>query len=211
MYHEINWIQWLGYAGSALIAFSMTMKSIVRLRIINLLGASTFALYGFLFDAYPVFILNSFIVIIDIYHLSRIYHKQDYFELFEPDSRSPFFRKFLQFHNKDIQQFFPDFKFIDSKDSKSIFVLRNMLPVGVFVCATKNDNKLEVLLDYVIPDYRDFKTAHSLYQNYNKIIDDVNLKYFVTQTTVPKHISYLQKLGFENAADLGQNWYIKEI
>jgi len=58
-----HWIQIIGYGGSFLIALSLSMKSISRLRKINLIGASTFAFYGFLMGAYPVLILNSFISI----------------------------------------------------------------------------------------------------------------------------------------------------
>ena len=39
-------LELLGYAASALIALSMTMSSILRLRLFNLAGALGFAIYG---------------------------------------------------------------------------------------------------------------------------------------------------------------------
>ena len=63
---EINFLQWIGYAASIIIALSMTMNSIVKFRWINLCGAFTFSTYGFLIGAYPVGILNGFIVLVDI-------------------------------------------------------------------------------------------------------------------------------------------------
>ena len=54
-------LQIIGYTGSVLVAVSLMMSNIVRLRWINLFGAGTFAIYGLLINAYPVFALNGFI------------------------------------------------------------------------------------------------------------------------------------------------------
>ena len=72
-----------GYLASGIIALSMTMSSIVRFRWINLVGASTFAIYGILIGALPVALLNGFIVMVDIYYLLRIYGKKELFETIE--------------------------------------------------------------------------------------------------------------------------------
>jgi hypothetical protein len=37
----------IGYAGSILIVISLAMSSIIKLRVINLMGAITFGVYGF--------------------------------------------------------------------------------------------------------------------------------------------------------------------
>jgi hypothetical protein len=65
------------YVGSALIAVSLMMTNIVPLRWINLVGAAVFSSYGLIIQAWPVFILNGFIVLIDIYHLFLLYRKPD--------------------------------------------------------------------------------------------------------------------------------------
>ena len=38
--------EFIGYAASILVAFSLMMSSILKLRIINLIGAITFVIYG---------------------------------------------------------------------------------------------------------------------------------------------------------------------
>lgn len=68
-------IELYGYLGSALIAVSLMMSNIYRLRWINMVGAGMFASYGLIIQAWPVFVLNGFIVLINIYHLSRLYRK----------------------------------------------------------------------------------------------------------------------------------------
>ncbi|MEJ2041676.1 MAG: hypothetical protein P8X74_11940 [Reinekea sp.] len=66
-------IEIYGYLGSALIAVSLMMSNIKQLRWINLIGAGMFASYGLIILAWPVAVLNGFIVLIDIYHLYQLY------------------------------------------------------------------------------------------------------------------------------------------
>ena len=66
---NIPLIEWVGYLASILIAISMLMKDMVKLRFINLVGCILFAIYGFTIGAYPVAIINVFITFINIYYL----------------------------------------------------------------------------------------------------------------------------------------------
>jgi hypothetical protein len=59
----------IGYIASALVAVSLMMSSILKLRVINLVGAALFTVYGLLIGAYPVAVMNLFIVLIDLYYL----------------------------------------------------------------------------------------------------------------------------------------------
>lgn len=69
------WLEFYGYLGSALIAISLMMGDIRKLRWINLVGAGAFASYGLLIGSWPVAVLNGFIVLIDVVHLWRIYRR----------------------------------------------------------------------------------------------------------------------------------------
>ncbi|WP_211227171.1 hypothetical protein [Saccharospirillum impatiens] len=69
---ELNWLELYGYLGSALIAVSLMMSDIRKLRWINLVGAGSFASYGLLISSWPVAILNGFIVLIDVVHLWQL-------------------------------------------------------------------------------------------------------------------------------------------
>ena len=65
----MNYVEIIGYAASILVAISLTMSQILKLRIYNLIGALAFCIYGFLIPAYPIFFVNGFIVCINIYYL----------------------------------------------------------------------------------------------------------------------------------------------
>jgi hypothetical protein len=66
---SIALIEWYGYLGSLIIAVSLTMSDIKRLRWLNMIGAGMFSSYGFIISAWPVLVLNAFIVLINIYHI----------------------------------------------------------------------------------------------------------------------------------------------
>ncbi len=194
-------LQWIGYTASAIIAFSMTLNSIVKFRWINLLGASLFATYGFLYHAFPVMLLNSIIVMVDVYYLIRIYTKPNLFDILEISEDSKYLLKFLDFHNKEIQTFFPGFKYKPEMNTISFFVLRNMAVAGVFLAHRKNDNILEVGLDYVVPEYRDYKNGKFLYYSLKDNFIRAGFKYIEANNSSPKHIKYLKKLGFKQEGD----------
>ena len=67
----MNWIEWIGYLGAALVVISfLAGKNMRMLRIINLLGAITFVCYGILLNNnLPIIIPNVFITCIQVYYL----------------------------------------------------------------------------------------------------------------------------------------------
>lgn len=71
----MQWLELYGYLGSALIAISLMMSNIRKLRWINLIGAGTFASYGLLIQAWPVAVLNGFIVLINVVHLLQMHRR----------------------------------------------------------------------------------------------------------------------------------------
>ncbi|MGE5681170.1 MAG: hypothetical protein ACM34K_09870, partial [Bacillota bacterium] len=100
----------VGYAASILVAISLTMSNIWKLRWINLLGAVIFSIYGIWVGAYPVLAVNSFIAVVNVYYIIQLSKRKDYFSYIEYDNpKDPLLSKFLEFYSKDIKKFFPDF------------------------------------------------------------------------------------------------------
>ncbi|HHF1026647.1 TPA: hypothetical protein ACPIWL_000493, partial [Haemophilus influenzae] len=54
------------------VAVSFLFKSIVYLRIVNSIGAILFVIYSVIITAYPVALLNAFLVVVNIYQLWRL-------------------------------------------------------------------------------------------------------------------------------------------
>lgn len=193
-------LQYIGYIASVIIALSMTMNSILKFRWINLAGASTFAIYGFLIGAWPVGFLNTFIVCVDIYYLVSIYSKKEIFEILEVRPENRYLIRFLEFHDKDIQKFFPGFSYKPEMNTVSFFTLRNMAVAGVFLARREGENTLKVGLDYVLPEYRDFKNGRFIYGQLSGKFTSEGFVKVLAAGKSKKYAKYLKKLGFaENA------------
>lgn len=199
-------IEIIGYAASVLIAVSLMMSSIVKLRIINLFGASLFSTYGFIIGAYPVGILNGFITLVDIYYLSEIFLKKEneYFRVLEVKTNSEYLNYFLQFYEKDIKKFIPSFSFNPCESCHVMFVLRNTIPAGLVISEYSANDSIHVRLDYAIPGYRDFKMGKYVF---NEIFKQKKVKYIYSDPGNEKHELYLRKMGFVKIELNGETLY----
>ncbi len=189
-------LQWIGYFASAIIALSMTMNSILKFRWVNIVGAFSFATYGFLIGAFPVMLLNSIIVMVDIYYLHKIYTKTNLFDTLEVNTDSKYLQKFLDFHKDDIEGFFPNFNYNPSLNTVSFYVLRNMTVAGLFLAHREGDDTLKVGLDYSIPEYRDYKNGKYLYESLKDSFKKEGYKKVVAEPSSDSHEKYLKKLDF---------------
>jgi hypothetical protein len=198
---EINILLWVGYIASAIIALSMTMNSIVKFRWINLVGASGFATYGFLIGALPVMALNGFIVAVDIYYLTKIYTKSHLFDTLKIRGDNKYLLKFLSYHDNEIQKFFPGFKYKPEVNTVSFFVLRNMAVAGIFLAHRENNTVLKVGLDYVVPEYRDYKNGKYVYHRLKDVFIKDGYKKIVAEGNNSSHIKFLKNFGFTKNAE----------
>lgn len=186
-----------GYAASALIAVSLMMSSIKRLRIINLIGAFGFAIYGLLIHAYPVAVLNSLIVCVNLYHLRRLLNAKQVYQLLEVKSDSDFLAHFLKVYGAEIKRILPDFRFAAKPGQMTVFILRDCTPVGVFIAEEQTPDKFRVLLDFVIPRYRNLHIGKFLFVESADIFRKRGIKEIIIQPRTREFGAYLWEIGFE--------------
>lgn len=192
-----NWIEVFGYLGSVIVLISLMMSNILKLRWINLVGATIFSTYGLLIGAVPVFVLNGLIAIIDVYYLVGMYRAKELFSLMEQKSNDPLLDKFLTFFQADIHKFFPDFNRQTEQSATYVLVFRDVLPVGVFAYRKISEVGAEVVLDYISPNYRDYKNAEYLINTRKERFINEGIKQLETHSDVPIHQKYLRKIGFK--------------
>jgi hypothetical protein len=204
-------IEVLGTAASVITAVSLTQKNIKRLRILNLIGAAAFALYGFLIKAWPVFGLNAFVAVFDLYYLREMFAKTDDFKVmdFHQVGRT-YTEEFLSFFKDDIQRFLWDVQPEEWDTAEGFYILRDMLPAALFVFrrVPEQDAKttdlgktgreeIEILFDYAIPAYRDYKNADFFF---TRGVRELGLTGKTARTAYgmsPLHEKYLKKMGFQ--------------
>ena len=197
-------LELVGYAASALIAVSLMMSSIKRLRLINLVGAAGFAIYGLLIHAYPVAVLNGVIALVNIYHLRRLLNAKQVYQLLEVKPESDFLAHFLKFYGAEIQRVLPDFIFTPQANQMVVFILRDCTPVGVFIARQNTPEALQVQLDFVIPRYRNLHIGKFLFVEQAEIFRARGIKEIIVQPRTKEFGAYLWEIGFEpTCAKLG--------
>jgi len=190
------WLELLGYLASVLVAISLMMSRILRLRVINLVGSLAFTIYGALIGAYPVAAVNAFIVLINLYYLSKMLRAREYFRILEVEPGSQYVRYFLDFHAGDIRRFEPDFTEPPRPGELTFLVLRDLMPAGLFVGQVREGGTLWVRLDYVIPSFRDFKVGRYVYGECRDFFRERGIRTIETAPGAAEQAEYLRRMGF---------------
>jgi len=192
-----NQIELIGYTGSILVAISLMMKSLLRLRVINLFGALFFTIYGALLGAYPVAILNGLIVGIDIYYLVQMWRQKDFFTFLQVSPQSEYMHAFIDFYKADIAELIPSYSHQAKTKAPQIcfFILRNMVPAGLFIAQVQGE-EAHIKLDYVIPNYRDFQVAQFIFEENAAFFSQHGIQRFVSEGGSDFHCKYLERMGF---------------
>lgn len=187
----------IGYLGSLLIIVSLTRTSIVHLRMIGLAGSASFLIYAILIEAYPIAIVNIVIIGVHLYFLRQLLsNKIEFFTSLELNKDSRYLRHFLDFYADDIEAHQPGFEFEPRDDQVRAFILRDTVPAGVFIGKACSDATIEIELDYVVPQYRDFKVANYLYSDRSGIFAKRGRRRIWTRPGSPEHVAYFERLGF---------------
>lgn len=187
----------LGYVASALIVLSLAMTSVVRLRIVSLIGSATFTVYGVLIDALPVALANGIIVVINIVNLYRLFSKDEAFSVVELGPESEFVARYIDHHRSDIEEVWPGFHYQPKEDQIRLMVLRDMVPAGLFIARMDGDTAI-VEIDYAGKDFRDLKNARLLFGPRKSLLSERGIERVVTRADSDVHRRFLERFGFEH-------------
>jgi hypothetical protein len=188
--------QLIGYAGSALIVASLSMKSILRLRMMGLAGAIVFSVYGILINAIPIVITNLVILGIHAYNLRLLLGAKPVFTVLEVRQGSRYLEHFIEHYAEDIHTYQPEFHYEPRPDRYRAFILRDMVPAGLFICDLDGSSTGQIQLDYVIPEYRDLKVGRFLYSSKSSVFADPRITHLESVPGTRRHREYLERMGF---------------
>ncbi|HEX6558114.1 MAG TPA: GNAT family N-acetyltransferase [Longimicrobiales bacterium] len=206
--NNVNVLEVIGYAASALVAASMLMTSILRLRLVNLAGSAVFALYGLLIHAYPVAAVNLFIACVNAVHVVRMMRTREFFTIVNVVPDSDYLRFFLERNLPDIRESMPGFTYTPTPNQLSLFVVRDFMPAGLLIGELKPDGTLCVHLDYVMPGYRDLKIGKYLLEQRSDFFEERGVRRIVTPSGTALHRRYLEHMGFERD---GHDLYARRV
>lgn len=194
----------VGYVASALVVLSLTMTSVVRLRIISLVGSATFLVYGLLIESAPIVVTNGAIVAINAWFLRKEFAPGSPAGVDLGASRirpdSPFLRDFIDFHLADIHRFQPDFALPDGDDVESWLLMRDGLPAGLLI-GRRDGSTLTIDLDYVLGPYRDSRLGHWIFGPGAEVFRRDGITAVRSHGSTDFHRKYLERMGFRRTGD----------
>ncbi|MDX2378611.1 MAG: YgjV family protein [Acidimicrobiia bacterium] len=198
-----TWVEALGYASSALIILSITQTSILRLRLLGLAGSFTFLVYSLAIGAYPIAVVNVVAAGIHIWYLRKlIRHKDEVFRVLHVLPSSRYLLDFLDFYDDEIRNgLHHDFVYAPTDEQIAAFILRDMVPAGLLIGHRVDDGTFRVDLDFVIPQYRDFKIGGYVFSPDSELFTETPPTCVWTDASNPDHARYLRRMGFIEHAD----------
>lgn len=192
---SFEWQELIGYLASALVVTSLSMASVVRLRIFSLAGSFTFMAYGVLIGAVPIIITNVAIAALNLWFLSRELGGRRGLGAVVVPGDSPFLADFLANHAGDIAHFQPEHDAERATDF-ALVLTRDGMPAGV-VLGDREGDRLDITLDYVMRAYRDSRLGNWLYGDGARVFRSSGISTITTAGGNETHRGYLARVGFE--------------
>ena len=100
----------LGWAGSALLVYSLLQERVLRFRLLNLGAALVLVAFNAAVAVWPMVAMNVVIAAINAWHLARLLrtrHDDRQYDVVAVGPDEPYLRHLLQQHGKDIERFNP--------------------------------------------------------------------------------------------------------
>lgn len=193
---EIHIKELIGYAASLIILVSLLMTNVFRLRLINLVGSLFFSLYGWLIGSWPVCLINAVIAGIDAWYLLQSLRVSAFFDLAPAASMGPeYLKRFFLFHERELKNYAPGLTLEELLDACTCIIFRNMLPVGLFSVRQQGPDA-QIVIDFMIPEYRDFKAGRFLYRTKRMFFKEQGIKRFHAVARHPSQPNYYLRNGF---------------
>lgn len=146
------YLEIFGYIGTALVILSMTMTSLVKLRIINMCGSIISLVYSVCVSAWPVVVLNACLICINLVQTVRQLKKRQDVTLLAVGEDDSIVHHLFGIWQKDIQKQHPDLKLQAIKGEKIHILYVGEEAVGFFANKSTNEEHQNGTL-YLTPAY----------------------------------------------------------
>jgi hypothetical protein len=199
----MNWLEVVGWAGSAVLVWSLLQTQILRLRALNLVGCLILIGYNGALRVWPMVGLNVVLAIINVVHLYRLLttrHDERVYEVVRVGVEDEFLAHTLRVHGADIARFNPGFRWDPSSPDRTAFLIaRGDEVVGVMVIQLTGDGTANVELDYVTRRFRDLTPGEFVYRR-SGLLADLGVR---RVTTPPGMVApYYEGVGFRRDGDV---------
>lgn len=191
------WLDIIGWAGSALLVYSVMQARVLRFRVLNLAACVVLTGFNAALGIWPMVAMNVALALINAWHIRRLVatrHDDATYEVLEVGPQDEYLRHVLRVHEGDILKHQPGFVWDGAQaGSVAFLVQRGDETVGVVLVHDVGDSVAHVVLDYVTPRFRDFSPGEFVWRRSTALRD----RGFRTVIT-PEHMvaPYYARLGF---------------
>lgn len=207
MYEQlsIDWVEWFGYSASFVVLISLTMSSIIKLRIINLIGCLLFSGFAYFIESWPTLIMNLGIALINLYFIYRIYATKEQFTLVSSSLDSEYLKHFIINNETDITKQVSTIQLYQA--NRVFYMLRDNSIAGLLVGTLSDNGCFNIYLDYVLPKFQDYKLGLYYFKTNTHFLKERGIHHLKAYAANPTHSQYLLKVGF--IASASNNGYFK--
>ena len=203
---------WFGYLASLLLALGLLVGNDLKFRWLNTGGNIAFITYGLILGAVPIILTNSILLCINLYRLYKIYNRKELFELLEFTNGGVMIDRFLLFYQKDIAAYFPHFKREQLEGNINFVVLRDLVIANIFCVKPGAEGNAEVILNYTVPKYRDYKIGPFLFdKEKEQLIAKGIRRVYYTEVHNRHHLKFLTLTGFKKEMIAGRECLTKNL
>lgn len=194
----VTWLDALGWAGSALLIYSLMQARVLRFRLLNLTASFVLLVFNGLLGIWPMVGMNVALCLINLWFIRRLVgqrHDPSAYQVLPVRADDAYLQHVLRSRADDIHRFFPDFHLDRDLAERSAFLVqRDDETVGVFVAHNAGGGVAQVDLDYVTPRFRDFTPGEFVYRHSGLFRD----RGYHTVLTPPGMVEpYYESLGFQ--------------
>ena len=199
----MSWLDALGWAGSALLVYSLLQARVLRFRVLNFIACLILVVFNALLAIWPMVAMNVVLAGINMWFivlLTRQRHDEAAYQVLEVNPDDAYLLHVMRVHGQDIGHFFPQLSWDGSRPGRCAFLVqRGDETVGVVLVRDAGDGVAQVELDYVTPRFRDFSPGEFVYRRSGLFKD----RGFRRVLTPPGMVApYYDRLGFRREGSM---------
>jgi len=203
---------YFGYLASLCLIIALLVSNDLKFRWFNTLGNVFFIAYAVILSAFPVLLTNLILLGINVYYLIKVYRRQENFDMLEFNGDEKLAQKFLQFYQKDIAAYFPEFDKAAMQQNLNFVITRDLVIANMFSATLAANGDAVVVLNYTLQKYRDYKVGTYIFEKERDHLIEKGIKRIVYTKVVNKnHRQFLSVMGFRKEMVGSEEYFIKDL
>lgn len=158
----------IGWSGSALLVVSLLQTRVMRLRVLNSAASAVLVGYNAALGVWPMVAMNVVLVLINLTVIARMLrdrHDARAYDVVRVGVDEPFLARLLERHAADVATFNPPPAELLGQAEHAFLVTSGDAVVGVVLARPGAEpDEQQVVLDYVLPPYRDFTPGEFVFR-----------------------------------------------